>query len=100
LARQLTGGAKNTESFVVNGRTRIPDQVLSQNVLTRNPSHIVEVKNVQSQSLTRQLRDYADLVGPGGRVDVALPPGARVTRPLQRAFDDPFNPLFRFDLTR
>ena len=67
-------------------------------MLTRNPLHVVEVKNVQSQSLTRQLRDDVDLVGPGGRVDVMLPSGARVTGPLQRAFDNPLNPLNRVDL--
>lgn len=98
IASQITGAAKNTESWVVNGRVRIPDQVLAQDIVTRNPTIITEVKNVQYQSLTRQLRDYADLVGPGGRVDVALPPGARVSGPLQRAFNDPLNPLNRIDL--
>lgn len=98
LASQITGVGKNTESFLVNGRTRIPDQVISQDMVTRNPLHVVEVKNVQSQSLTRQLRDNVDLVGPGGRVDVMLPSGARVTGPLQRAFDNPLNPLNRVDL--
>jgi RHS repeat-associated protein len=98
LASGITGAGKNTESWVVNGRLRTPDQVLSQNIVTRNPAHIVEVKNVKYQSLTRQLRDYRDLVGPGGRVDIALPPGARVSRSLQKAFDDPRNPLKRMDL--
>lgn len=98
LASQITGAAKNTESWVVNGRVRIPDQVLAQDIVTRNPTIITEVKIVQYQSLTRQLRDYRDLVGPGGRVDVALPPGARVSGPLQQAFDNPLNPLNRIDL--
>lgn len=62
LASQITGAAKNTESWVVNGRVRIPDHVLAQDIVTRNPTIITEVKNVQYQSLTRQLRDYADLV--------------------------------------
>lgn len=98
LASQITGATKNTESWVVNGRTRIPDQVLAQDIATRNPLDIVEVKNVQYQAFTRQLRDYADLVGPGGGVNVLLPPEARVSGPLQRAFDNPFSPLNRMDL--
>jgi RHS repeat-associated protein len=98
LASQITGVGKNTQSFVVNGRSRIPDQVISQDMMTRNPLHIVESKNVQYQALTRQLRDNVDLVGPGGRVDVMLPTGAKVTGPLQRAFDNPLNPLNRVDL--
>ncbi|MES2951502.1 MAG: putative toxin [Pseudomonadota bacterium] len=98
LASRITGVGKNTESFLVNGRTRIPDQVISQDLLTRNPLHLVEVKNVKSQSLTRQLRDDIDLVGPGGRVDVMLPSGATASGPLQRAFDNPLNPLNRVDL--
>ena len=98
LASQITGAAKNTESWVVNGRVRIHDQVLAQDILTRNPTHIVEVKNVQYQALTQQLRDYSKLVGPGGRVDVALPPGARVSGPWLDAFNNPLNPLNRIDL--
>ncbi len=92
-----TGLTKNTTTYTVNGRGRIPDFV-RQTDAAGNPISIIESKNVQYQSLTRQLRDNVDLVGPGGRVDVALPPGARVSRPLQRAFDDPDNPLFRMDL--
>jgi len=96
--RQATGLANNTQSFVVNGRTRIPDFVTGRSP-SGAPTGLIESKNVQYQSLTRQLRDYADLVRPaGGRVDVALPPGSRVSRPLQRAFDDADNPLFRMDL--
>lgn len=58
--------------------------------------HIIESKNVLYQSFTKQLRDYADLVGDGGRVDIALPRGAKVSRQLQFAFDDESNPLFRY----
>jgi len=92
-----TGLSKNTESFIVNGRTRIPDFVTARDP-AGFPTGLIESKNVQYQSFTRQLRDYGDLVGPGGRVDVALPPGARVSRPLQNTFDNPNNPLFRMDL--
>lgn len=96
---QATGLAKNTESFVVNGNTRIPDFVTARGP-SGSPTGLIEAKNVQYQSLTSQLRDYRDLVGPGGRVDVALPPGSRVSGPLQRSFDDLDNPLFRMDLPR
>jgi len=47
---------------------------------------------------THRIRDLRDLVGRGGRVEVALPPNARVTGPLQKAFDDPADPLIRTDL--
>lgn len=97
-ASKITGAGKNNETFTVNGRDRIPDQVLAQDLTTRAPTQIAEVKNVRQQSLTRQLRDDVDLVGPGGKVDVFLPPGAKVSGPLQRAFDDPLNPLNRRDL--
>jgi hypothetical protein len=101
-ATLITGLPRNTQSFVINGRTRIPDQVGAQSLSNRNPTIINEVKNyVRGKlSLTRQLRDDVDLVGPGGTVGVMLPPAARVTRPLQRAFDDPTNPLTRIDLVR
>jgi len=98
LASKISGAGKNTQSFVVNGRTRIPDQILAQDIATRRPTIIGEVKNVRRQSRTRQLMDDIDLVGPGGRVDVYLPPAAKITRPLQRAFDDPLNPLNRVPL--
>jgi general secretion pathway protein D len=95
-----TGLSKNTNSFVVNGRTRIPDFISARDPITGLPTSLIESKNVQYQSLTQQLRDYRDLVGAGGRVDIALPPGARVSGPLQRAFDDPSNPLFRMDMLK
>jgi hypothetical protein len=64
LASQITGAGKNTESFIINGRTRIPDQVLAQDISTRLPTHIAEVKNVQYQAFTRQLRDDVDRACP------------------------------------
>jgi hypothetical protein len=67
-------------------------------MMTRLPTAIAEVKNVKYQALTRQLRDDVDLVGKGGRVDVLLPPGAKVSRRLDNAFKDPTNPLNRVDL--
>jgi len=94
-----TGLSKNTETFIVNGRNRIPDFVTARGP-SGAPTGLIEAKNVQYQSLTSQLRDYRDLAGAGGRVDVALPAGSRVSGPLQRAFDDLENPLFRMDLPR
>jgi RHS repeat-associated protein len=96
--QEATGLSKNTETFIVNGRARIPDFVVKRELVSDIPTQLIESKNVQYQSLTSQLRDYADLVGPGGRIDVALPTWARVSKPLQNAFDDPANPLFRMDL--
>lgn len=74
--------------------------MLAQDVDTHQPVHIVEVKNLKKskQSFTRQLRDDVDMVGANGQVDVALPPDAEVTKPLQRAFNDPGIPINRIDL--
>ena len=38
------------------------------------------------------------LVGAGGKVDVYLSKAAKVSKPLQKAFNDPTNPLNRVDL--
>jgi hypothetical protein len=96
-----TGLFKNTESFSVYGRTRIPDFIVSSNVATGLPHHVIEVKNVIYQPLTSQLRDYAALVsqdGARGIVQVALPSWARVSKNLQAAFDDFNNPLTRIPI--
>ncbi|WP_308425012.1 RHS repeat-associated core domain-containing protein, partial [Shewanella algicola] len=92
-ASAITGVGKNTQKFTVNGRERIPDQVNASNISTRNPLHVTEVKNVKSQSFTRQLRDNVDLVGPGGRVDVFVRPNTKLSGPLRRANADPTNPI-------
>ena len=63
---------------------------------SRNPLHVTEVKNVKSQSFTRQLRDNVDLVGGvggGGRVDVFVRSNTKVSGPLQKAHDNPLNPI-------
>lgn len=93
-----TGLTKNTEAFVVNGSKRVPEFVVAKDSVSGLPTHIIESKNVTSQALTKQLRDLRDLVGPGGRAEVALPRGARVTGPLQDAFNNSEDPLFRTDL--
>jgi RHS repeat-associated protein len=97
-ASATSGACKNTQSFPVNGRNRIPDQVLASDVATRRPVHVAEVKNRQYQAYTQQLKDDVSLVGRNGKVDVYLPPGARVSGPLQEAFGNPRNPLNRVPL--
>jgi len=92
-ASAITGVGKNTQKFTVNGRKRIPDQVNASNISTRNPLHVTEVKNVKSQSFTRQLRDNVGLVGPGGRVDVFVRPNTKLSGPLRRANAVPTNPI-------
>lgn len=92
-ASAITGVGKNTQKFSVNGRNRIPDQVNAVNPSTGNPVHVTEVKNVASQSFTRQLRDNVDLVGPGGRVDVFVRPNTKLSGPLKRANVDPTSPI-------
>lgn len=92
-ASAITGVGKNTQKFTVNGRIRVPDQVNASHVSMRNPLHITEVKNVNYQSFTRQLRDNVDLVGPGGRVDVFVRPNTKLSGPLRRAHADPTNPI-------
>ncbi|MBN2684670.1 MAG: hypothetical protein JXR40_05280 [Pontiellaceae bacterium] len=96
LATKITGTPKNTTKYEVNGRKRIPDQV--QKTVDGRPTHVTEVKNVKKQSFTRQIKDDLDLVGPGGQVDLMLPPGRPVSGPLQKAFDNPAIPLNRVDL--
>ncbi|RLA51913.1 MAG: hypothetical protein DRR42_09080 [Gammaproteobacteria bacterium] len=88
-ASAITGVGKNTKIFPVNGRNRIPDQV-------NGPQHLTEVKNVKSQSYTRQLRDNVDLVGGvggGGRADVFVRGSTKISGPLQKAHDNPLNPI-------
>jgi hypothetical protein len=42
LASEISGFGKNTQSYVVNGRTRTPDQVLRRDIATGRPVHISE----------------------------------------------------------
>ena len=100
LGTELTGVVQNHEIFAINGRYRKPDQIIAQDRTTHQPIHIAEIKNVKKQSLTQQLRDYEALVGSTGRVDVYLPPNAKVTGPLQQKFDNKRNPLNRVDLLK
>lgn len=64
----------------VGGATRIPDGLLLD-VLS-------EVKNVQYQSFSQQLRDFSNFALATERsFDLYLPAGARVSGPLQDAID-------------
>lgn len=64
----------------INGRNRIPDG-LTADVLT-------EVKNVNSLSFTRQLRDFADYAQDTGRqFDLFVRPDTRLSGPLQEAME-------------
>lgn len=64
----------------INGRGRIPDG-LTNTVLT-------EVKNVQSLSLTRQLRDFLDFAQKTGRrFDLYVRAETRLSGPLQDAIE-------------
>ena len=66
--------------IAVNGRNRIPDG------LTRET--LSEVKNVETLSYTRQLRDYSEYAQANGlRFDLYTRPSSRLSGPLQDAID-------------
>jgi hypothetical protein len=44
ISAELTGTPKNTKSWVVNGNTRVPDHVLAQDMVTRDPLVVFETK--------------------------------------------------------
>ena len=75
LAAGITGKKKVIE---VNGRTRVPDQVIEKTGDTK------EVKNVQRQSLTSQIRDYADYSQQkGGKFTLVVGEHTQISKPLQ-----------------
>ena len=55
-ATAVTGVGKNTRKFDVNGRKRIPDQVIASNINTGHPLIVAEVKNFKKQSLTSSIK--------------------------------------------
>jgi RHS repeat-associated protein len=66
--------------FEINGNRRISDGT--------TPSTLSEIKNRQYTPYTQQLRDSLDYSNSTGRsMDLYLPPGGRVSAPLQRAID-------------
>jgi|GEM_PF-911386 len=75
-------GAKNTESFAVNGRDRVPDHILAQDVQTRKPTIVEETKNVGYQHLSTQIKDSIDLVGPDGKVALTVRKDTKISKPL------------------
>ncbi|RNK47226.1 putative toxin, partial [Xanthomonas vasicola] len=68
------------EFFVLNGRLRMPDGI------NWTLGTISEVKNTQSLSYTRQLRDYVSFSKANG-LDFYLyvRPGAKISAPLRKA---------------
>lgn len=92
------GQAKNTKRYEVNGKLREPEFVHAVNIDAKKPMIMTEVKDVQYQAYTQQLRDYAKMAGREGRVDVALPPNARASGPLRDEFEKLDSPLNRVDL--
>lgn len=68
------------EFFFVNGRLRIADG------LNRGLKTLSEVKNTQSLSYTRQLRDYVDFAKSQGlQFNLYVRPGANLSAPLESA---------------
>ena len=63
-----------------------PDHVLEKNPATGRPIVVVETKNQQEYYLSSQIEEYLDLVGPNGKVIVAVPKsGATIYNSLRRA---------------
>ena len=54
---------------------------------------ITEVKNVKSLSLTRQLKDLSDLVGPKGTLNVFIKKGTKISKPLRDAAESELSPI-------
>jgi uncharacterized protein RhaS with RHS repeats len=76
---------QNTQKIIVNGRGRVPDDLA---MLGNNVSRIGESKNVMSQSLTLQLRDYLDIAaGNGIQLDLYTRTTTRLSGPLQESID-------------
>ena len=76
-------------SIKINGRNHIPDG-LTQTTLS-------EVKNVESLSLTRQLRDFADYATQKGlKFDLYVKVGAHLSEPLQRYMSQPKRNIIYF----
>jgi hypothetical protein len=73
------GVPKNTEQFVVNGRTRIPDHIIERDPVTQQPLVVADSKNARRiDRLSTQFQDDLDLVGPNGRLRLAVPTNAYV----------------------
>ena len=92
LAR--AGVTQSTTRITVNGRTRIPD------ILNRAQRVIGEVKNVNYQAYTQQLRDYVTYAQRNGyRFELHVRGGRNGTKlsgPLQQAVNQGIIKLVRF----
>ena len=78
IGEQISGIVKNTEKYLVNGRTRIPDGV--------TPKYIQEVKNVKRLSYTSQIRDSIQLANDTGRrLQLFVRPNTYLSGPLRDA---------------
>lgn len=74
------GITKNTRKLLINGRTRIPDEL--------TPTTIGEVKNVSYQYLSTQLKDDLDYAQSNGlRFNLYVRSGTRLSGPLQDLVD-------------
>ncbi len=79
-------GPKNNQTWKVEGWARgaKPDHVLAMDVRTRRPSVVAETKNHQEYYLSSQIERYLDLVGPNGKVIIAVPEsGATIANTLK-----------------
>jgi hypothetical protein len=78
------GVPKNNEKFEVNGRTRIPDHVISRDPVTGEPRIVADTKNAKSvDRLSTQFLDDLALVGPNGRLYIAVPENAYVASTVE-----------------
>ena len=69
---------RNKKAIKVNGRTRVPDQV------DEATGNIKEVKNVQKQGLTSQIKDYSDAArANGGNFTLVVGEHTRLSKPMQ-----------------
>ena len=76
----LAGTTGPKVRIVVNGRSRIPDELTATTVR--------EVKNVKSLALTRQLRDFVQFARETDRrLILVVRPDTRLSQPIQAAVD-------------
>jgi len=76
------GAIKNTQSILVNGRTRIPD------ILRTTQKLIGEIKTVKYQSLTSQIKDYMTFAQKNNfTFRLVVDKATKLSKPLQQAVD-------------
>ena len=78
IGEKLSGIVKNTKSYIVNGRSRIPDGISKR--------FVQEVKNVKKLSLTSQIKDSIQLADElGKRLQLFIRPDTYLSNPLKQA---------------